>query len=72
MSIPGSALRFHSCVAANSKNVKYAFLLLLRIVVEDMTESGNTNTGFFVKSLEQVGYCSFSAFWLSHENKQIQ
>lgn len=25
----GSVLRFHSCVAANSKNVKYAFLLLL-------------------------------------------
>lgn len=49
MSNLGLALHFHSCAAANSKNVKYAFLLLLGILVEDMTGGGNTNSGFGLK-----------------------
>lgn len=49
MSNLGSVLRFHSCVAANSKNVKYAFLLLLWIPVEDMTGGGKINSGFWSK-----------------------
>lgn len=49
MSNLGSLLSFHSCVAGNSKNVKYAFLLLLWILVEDMTGGGNINSGFWSK-----------------------
>jgi len=45
----GSVFRFHSCVAANSKNVKYALWTLLWILVEDMTGGRYINRGFWSK-----------------------
>ena len=46
MSMLGPVPSFHSCVAANSKNVKYAFLFYLWTLVNDMTGGGNINSWY--------------------------
>lgn len=64
---PGSVLRFHSCETTNSKNLKYAFLHLLGILISNDRRS-KLNTVFKLSHL----HCTEAIYRLSsscHLNK---
>lgn len=61
-STTGSAPRFHSCAAANSKNVEYALLLLLQIPVGDVGQEKEKQTVGLGQSVKRCLHFSAEPF----------